>query len=167
MRRGQAFEVFRLLIAAVVAGAILMVLLNVLNIIKPPSTNPKDAVKTLIQSYIDTGGGNGQEVEFQQGEIIDVRGIAMSLGLSPDAVCVYYQGASGVTLPTGIQSQFRSTLCSSTPSSTFVCHNGKDDKTIVYQGSSRRFKAKIYVYCGQGVCRGASGISCAVTVLPR
>ena len=154
MRRGQAFEVFRLLIAAVVAGAILMVLLNVLNIIKPPSTNPKDAVKTLIQSYIDTGGGNGQEVEFQQGEIIDVKGIAMSLGLSQDSVCVDPSSMSSYI--TGA-----SDLCKN--SALFSCNND----TIIYKGTARRYKAKIFVYCGQGVCSSGNGISCGVTVLSR
>ena len=159
MRRGQAFEVFRLLIAAVVAGAILMVLLNVLNIIKPPSTNPKDAVKTLIQSYIDTGGGNGQEVEFQQGEIIDVKGIAMSLGLSPESVCV---NPTTTTFQNAIKSA-GTNLCGE--SSMFECD--RTNETITYKGTARRYKAKIFVYCGQNVCPGASGISCGVTVLSR
>jgi|GEM_PF-7070313 len=59
MRRGQAFEVFRLLIAAVIAGAILMVLLNVLGGLTITTQDPDDFVRQAVKSMAAEGGANG------------------------------------------------------------------------------------------------------------
>ncbi len=150
--RGQAFEVFRLLIAAVVAGAVLMVLLGILNVIRPPSTDPADAIKTLLQKYIETGGGGAQEVEFVPPVVIDVKSIAQNLGYPADAVCV---NSRKVATTLGAQD-----LCGQ---AGFSC--SKD--SISYQARTRR-KARVAVYCSPGVCSGGKGgMECAVGILAR
>jgi hypothetical protein len=152
MRRGQAFEVFRLLIAAVVAMVILMVLFNVLNLVRPPGTSAKEAVKNLIESYIETGGGNGAEVEFQKGELVSISGIAMDLGYSSDYVCV------ANSIP---DAGINNSLCGN----EFTCDN--TNKYIRYDGTKRRRKARVYVYCAEGECTKTKGrVECAVTVTP-
>ncbi len=150
--RGQAFEVFRLLIAAVVAGAVLMVLLNILGVIRPPSTDPGDAIKTLLQKYIETGGGSAQEVEFVPPVTIDVKAIAQNLGYPEEAVCV----DSGE-----VASKLGATdLCGK---AGFSCGDG----TITYTGRTRR-KAKVAVYCSTDVCPGnTGGMECAVGVIAK
>jgi len=71
MRRGQAFEVFRLLIAAVIAGAILMVLLNILHIIQPRTQDPQDFVNQAVQSLATTGGiKTSSTITFEKGQAI-------------------------------------------------------------------------------------------------
>ena len=152
MRRGQAFEVFRLLIAAVVAMVILMILFNVLNFVNPPGTRPKEATKNLLESYIDMGGGSGAEVEFQRQEIVAVGEIVQNLGYSSDYVCVVD------SIPdAGIDKS----LCGK----DFVCD--KTHKYIKYDGTKRRRKARVYVYCAEGECTKTKGrTECAVTVTP-
>ena len=153
--RGQAFEVFRLLIAAVIAGAVLMVLLNILNIIKPPSTDPADAIKNMIQKYIEIGGGGAQEVEFSPNTTIDVGAIAVKLGYSADDVCVDSDEVANILGGHAVTS------------TDFKLDKTK--KTITYTGRSRK-KAKVAVYCGTDVCGGSTSggtIKCAVGVLMR
>ena len=152
--RGQAFEVFRLLIASVVAGAVLMVLLNILGVIRPPSTDPGDAIKTLLQKYMVTGGGSAQEVEFVPPIVVDVRTIAANLGYSEDSVCVR---SDEVARRLGATS-----LCGK---AGFTCN----EDVISYAGRTRR-KAKVAVYCSIGACGGGrrgSTMQCAVGVLAR
>lgn len=151
--RGQAFEVFRLLIAAVVAGAVLMVLLNILGVIRPPSTDPGDAIKTLLQKYMETGGGSAQEVEFVPPITVNVKTIAANLGYPEESVCVK---SDEVARKLGATS-----LCNS---AGFDCR----DDTISYTGRTRR-KAKVAVYCAMDVCGGgrSNTMQCAVGVLAR
>lgn len=149
--RGQAFEVFRLLIAAVVAGAVLMVLLNILGVIRPPSTDPGDAIKTLLQKYIETGGGSAQEVEFVPPITVNVKTIAENLGYPEDSVCVNSNKVGNMLGGTS--------LCGS---AGFECDNDK----ISYTGRTRR-KAKVAVYCEAGVCTGGESMQCVVGVLAR
>ncbi len=149
--RGQAFEVFRLLIAAVVAGAVLMVLLNVLNVIKPPSTDPGDAIKTLVQKYYNQGSGGGtQDVEFQSGTIIEVGGIGNAIGIGAENVCVKQ---SIDVFSSYVQ------MCGH---SGIVCNESSG--TIQYTGRTR-LKAKVAVYCADGVCGNSGIVQCAVTVV--
>ncbi|MDN5358545.1 MAG: hypothetical protein PWP76_388 [Candidatus Diapherotrites archaeon] len=151
MRKGQAFEVFRLLIAAVVAMVILMVLFNVLNLVRPPGTQPSKAVKSLLEEYIQSGGGSGVEVEFERDTIVNVGNIVENeLGYSESMVCVVTEiRAAGIN----------NSLCGS----DFKCDS--NNKTIQYTGGSKRRKARIYVYCDDGVC-GGNDFACAVTVTP-
>ena len=85
--RGQAFEVFRLLIAAVVAGAILMVLLGLLQGLVTPTTDPQTAAAQLVKRNATYGGvGSTDLIDFRRGMAIDARAIAREAYL--DLGCV-------------------------------------------------------------------------------
>lgn len=73
MRRGQAFEVFRLLIAAVIAGAILMVLLNVLGGLTITTQDPDDFVKQAVKSMASEGGAKtSNTIVFKKGMMVNL-----------------------------------------------------------------------------------------------
>lgn len=56
--RGQAFSVFELMIAGVVAFAILIILLSVISgVIFNPTGNPKDAISTTLKTIGRSGSG--------------------------------------------------------------------------------------------------------------
>lgn len=82
--KGQAFDAFKLLIAAVVAGAILVILLGIISGITNPQQEPPQVMKQLVQSV--RGGGvakiSSQVVTFKTGEIYEADGIATSAGLN-------------------------------------------------------------------------------------
>jgi len=87
--RGQAFEVFRLLIAAVVAGAILMVLLGLLQGLITPTTDPQTAAAQLVKKYATYGGvGSTDLIDFRKGMAIDARAIAREAYLDEGCVIV-------------------------------------------------------------------------------
>jgi len=87
MRRGQAFEVFRLLIAAVIAGAILMVLLNILGGVGIRTQDPQDFVNQAVQSLATTGGiKTSSTITFEKGQAILLSAAAASATL--DSSCV-------------------------------------------------------------------------------
>ena len=54
--KGQAFDTFKLLIAAVVAIAILGILLQILNLIKPPGADPQTMIRQQLQTAYSTIG---------------------------------------------------------------------------------------------------------------
>ncbi len=85
--RGQAFEVFRLLIAAVVAGAILMVLLGLIQNLVTPTTDPQTAAAQLVKKYSRYGGaGSTDMIDFRKGMAIDANAIAREAYLNDGCV---------------------------------------------------------------------------------
>ncbi len=85
--RGQAFEVFRLLIAAIVAGAVLMLLMNILNIIQPPGQDPQEALTSLLQKNGTYGGiGTTDYITFRSGMGIDLKAAAYKAQMDPQCV---------------------------------------------------------------------------------
>ncbi|MBN3037608.1 MAG: hypothetical protein JW834_04125 [Candidatus Diapherotrites archaeon] len=54
-KRGQAFDAFKLLIAAVVAGAILVILLSMINVIVPVGSEPDEVMAQTLQQ-VKQGG---------------------------------------------------------------------------------------------------------------
>ncbi len=85
--RGQAFEVFRLLIAAVVAGAILMVLLGMLQNLITPTTDPQTAAAQLVKKFATYGGyGSTDYIQFRKGMAIDAEAIAREAYLGKGCV---------------------------------------------------------------------------------
>ncbi len=87
MRRGQAFEVFRLLIAAVIAGAILMVLLNVLGGLTITTQDPDDFVKQAIKSMASEGGAKtSNTIVFKSGMMVNLRAAAGAAVIPADCV---------------------------------------------------------------------------------
>ncbi len=133
--KGQAFEVFRLLIAAVVAGAILMVLLGLLQGLITPTTDPQTAAAQLVKKYSTYGGvGSTDLIDFRKGMAIDARAIAREAYL--DLGCV------------GVKADIDGFDCSSTQG---VCEYTKPVGT----------KARIKVNCGTNVqVENSAGNSC-------
>ncbi len=62
--KGQAFDTCKLLIAAVVAIAILGILLQILNLIKPPGADPE----TIIQQQLQKAYGHIGSVTVSDGK---------------------------------------------------------------------------------------------------
>ena len=87
MRRGQAFEVFRLLIAAVIAGVILMVLLSILGGLTPATQDPDGFVRQTVGSLAATGGIRTLTgVIFKPGSYVDLQAAAHAGVLDVDCV---------------------------------------------------------------------------------
>ncbi len=90
--KGQANSVFQLLIAAVVAGAILIILLQVLRIIPPlGGDDPNEVAANAVKSQVNDVGlvKLTSSVTFGQQSSLNARTIAdKSGGLAPDQVCI-------------------------------------------------------------------------------
>ena len=91
-QKGQAFDVFKLLIAAVVAGAILLILLNILQVI--PGIGSQEPGKVAAEHVKSKSNDIGNpelvpNVTFKQGDSLNTKTIASkSEGLSEDQICV-------------------------------------------------------------------------------
>ncbi len=89
---GQGFDVFKLLIAAVVAGAILLILLQTLQVLPPiGSTTANNAATNAVKSKINELGLPQivENVSFKNGDSLNARTIAEgSKALSSEEVCV-------------------------------------------------------------------------------
>ena len=141
--RGQAFEVFRLLIAAVVAGAILMILLGILQGMVTPTQDPQQAAAQLVKKYSDYGGkGTSDVITFTPGSSIYLPGVAAEASM--DTECV--KGA--------VDQKMSSRFSTS-------------DEYITYSGKTN-YKARLQVECIQETSSGSEcPIECTVTVVPR
>lgn len=58
LSRGQSFDVFQLLISAIVAGAILVILLNIIGIINPPGSNLNSEATALVKTGLTSSYGS-------------------------------------------------------------------------------------------------------------
>jgi hypothetical protein len=75
--RAQAFSVFELMIAAIVAVAILFVLLPILSGINPNATGgPKDAISNALSTVGNSGSVISQEFNLTNGAIITSKDFA-------------------------------------------------------------------------------------------
>ncbi len=89
--KGQANSVFKILIAAVVAGAILMILMNVLeDIISPVKEDPNNFATNLVESNINSAGiPDFTNVTFSKDDSLNSKTIALkSKVIDKDRVCV-------------------------------------------------------------------------------
>ncbi|MCH7902152.1 hypothetical protein IIC68_00180 [archaeon] len=90
--KGQAFSVFKLLIAAVVAGAILLILLQTLQVLPNiGSRTPNEVASNAVKSQINEPGLPViiENVTFDNGDTLFNKTIAeKSRALSTDQVCV-------------------------------------------------------------------------------
>ena len=97
-QRGQGFDVFKLLIAAVVAGAILVILMQTLQIIRPLNTqDPNEVAATSVKSGINNPGipDYVENVTFKKGSALRAATIAeKSKALSTNQVCVKKSGST-------------------------------------------------------------------------
>ena len=142
--RGQAFEVFRLLIAAVVAGAILMVLLGLIQNLVTPTTDPQTAAAQLVKKYSRYGGaGSTDMIDFRKGMAIDPKAIAREAYLDPNCVEV---------------------KTDNTTSSKFNGGSGCNGSDVCEYTYNVGTKARIKVVCDEGLVEGCDGISCIITI---
>ncbi len=158
MKRGQAFEVFRLLIAAVVAGAILMVLLQILGSFTTPTQDPQKVAAQFVRDLSGYGGVRVSDpITFKKNTTIDLNAVAREASIPPDCV------TGGV-------------------SSTIQSYFDVGGSRIRYK-SSANYVARIWVRCTStsdssvdipnsggsisepGSCK--SDIWCAVAVIPK
>ena len=90
--KGQAFSVFKLLIAAVVAGAILVILFQVLAIIPDPGGQaPNEVAASNVKSQQNKAADLKivRDVTFKPGDVLNHKTISSdSDGLSSSQVCV-------------------------------------------------------------------------------
>ncbi len=90
--RGQGFDVFKLLIAAVVAGAILLILLQTLQILPDiGQQSPNNAAANAVKSQVNEPGLRKilENITFKPGDSLNSKTIAsQSRSLSEDSICV-------------------------------------------------------------------------------
>ncbi len=90
--KGQGFDVFKLLIAAVVAGAILIILLQVLQILPSiGSESPNNSAANAVKSKVNELGLPViiNNVTFNNGDSLNAKTIAQqSKSISSDQICV-------------------------------------------------------------------------------
>jgi len=124
--RGQAFDTFKLMIAAVVAVAILGILLSILGTIKPPAGDPKSVGNQLLRECAPTCGGKSSDIiRFH--------------GVKDDAI-----STEEFTTGTGVSSL--TVACSEYPAN-FECGT----TGLKYEATSD-ISARLHVSCAQGVC---------------
>ncbi len=135
MKRGQAFEVFRLLIAAVVAGAILMVLLQILGSFTTPTQDPQKVAAQFVRDLSGYGGVRVSDpITFKKNMAIDLAAVAREASVPED--CVFGAVADD------LRERFKK------DGTTDIKDKGKVEsgKTIVYTGSAN-LVARIWVGC--------------------
>jgi len=144
--QGQAYEVFRLLIAAVVAGAVLMTLIGLLQRITTPTTDPQSTATEIVRKYIDAGGYEiSRELIFGPGKAISASNIAHKVGV--DEACIVVTKDSKIS------------------DGKIKC-NGDNTRCIVV--SRNPFRAKLEVECSEKKGgANCSGIGCTIKIVPR
>ena len=158
MKKGQAFEVFRLLIAAVVAGAILMVLLQILGGFVTPTQDPQKVAAQFVKDLSTYGGTKVSDpITFKKGATIDLGAVSREAAMPTNCV------TGGVSEALG--------------SNKFE----KAGDLIQYSGSAN-YVARVWVRCTDAdstsisIPRGGSAskpsckdsdIWCAVAIIPR
>ncbi|MFH1390926.1 MAG: hypothetical protein ABIH20_01300 [Candidatus Diapherotrites archaeon] len=128
--KGQAYSVFKLLIAAVVAGAILLILLQVLQVLPNiGSQNPNSVSSEIVKSQINSPGEERiiKDVSFNNGDSLNAKTIAAgSGGLSTQQICVF-------------ASDFAPNL------ESFI-DPGENGKVVIYEGSFAQ-KTRLFIMC--------------------
>jgi hypothetical protein len=102
--KGQAFDVFKLLIAAIVAVAILAILSRVLGIIRTPQGNPTDVITRLVQTQFDNPGAVSpyEEVNFRGGESITAEAIAEKTGVTTKEQLCFVTNINSLIINDGV-----------------------------------------------------------------
>ena len=129
--RGQAYSVFKLLIAAIVAGAILLILLQTLQILPNiGSTNPNSAASNAVKSKINEPGLPDliENITFNKGDSLNAKTIALeSKVIDQERVCVL--------------------VSESAPN--YEAFDTPTDKVLIYEGSFTQ-KSRLLVMCDRG-----------------
>ena len=93
--RGQAFSTFQLLISAIVAVTILVILLHILGLVRPPGTseNPSETMATIVKEAVNslaTPKGGGTVTMFKANSMVTSEAVAnkADVGLEPEQICI-------------------------------------------------------------------------------
>ena len=128
--RGQGFDVFKLLIAAVVAGAILLILMQTLQVLPQlGNRDPNDIAAETVKTQITNIGLPKfvPNVTFKKDDALSARTIAeKTKALAPDQVCV--------------------TTSDSTPGGASSFDDSGDGKTVFYKGGFNQ-QARLMILC--------------------
>ncbi len=87
--KGQAFDAFKLLIAAVVAGSILVIILSMLGGFITPGGSPVTVMAQTVQGLRtspDAGTVSSQVVQFQKDSVISTKSVESKAGINPGTV---------------------------------------------------------------------------------
>ncbi len=89
--RGQAYSVFKLLIAAIVAVAVLYILLNIIIRVIPPGNNVQDVAAQMIGKQKDQPGqiDTSTSVTFGAGTSLASKALVGSSGLTKEQICLH------------------------------------------------------------------------------
>jgi len=128
--RGQAFSVFKLLIAAVVAGAILLILLQTLQVLPNiGDQDPNSAASNVVKSQVNRPGIQKiiEDVTFENGDSLRSKTIANNSGsLSEEQVCVMVSGSA--------------------PNRNNFDSGNSEGRVVLYEGPFSQ-KVKLFVMC--------------------
>ena len=148
-QKGQAFSVFELMIAGVVAFAILIILLTVINGIGiDPSGNPKDAISTTLKQVMSGGSANTKNFSIDKDTQIFAADVATKASIDTESVFFFYgtllskkptsDGGPGLTVD----------KTNSTPPVSYVSWTG-----------SQSLKARAKVVCGATIDAAVQALS--------
>lgn len=155
--KGQAFDVFRLLIAGIVAMAILSILLPMLSAAFNPSQSPDSAAQDVVNAAYSSPGQpkTSSKVVFNKDSVITKRGVVKKAqGLYEERVCFVRCDEDPVAQ-----------YIRSCPSSFIDRFEIEDDFIRLAEHVSRQ-DAKIKALCVEGACTGSEEVECAITVVP-
>ncbi len=88
-KKGQAFDAFKLLIAAVVAGAILVILLGMLGGFITPSGDPISVMSqsiSKVKGAPGSGSVSAQMVQFKEGDVVSSEAVETKSGVNTGTV---------------------------------------------------------------------------------
>lgn len=90
--RGQAFETFKLAIAAIIAVTVLIILMSIIGSIGTVAGDPQSKMKELLKKAQGAGGGSypAQNVAFTP-MIIPASALAEAIGVLPTNIHFYVQ----------------------------------------------------------------------------
>lgn len=131
MRRGQAFDTFKLMIAAVVAVAILGILMGILSQLSLPTGNPESVFQSMMSYCVQSPGST------KTSDIVNFKGSAgdmISLGNA--------MRSGGIAGVTSFQCNTYSALITCTG-------NAATDPAISFTKAAN-FQAKFKVVCATG-----------------
>ncbi len=155
--KGQAFDVFRLLIAGIVAMSILSILLPMLSAAFNPSQSPDSVAQDVVNGAYSSPGQpkTSSKVVFNKNSILTRKGVVKKAqGLYEERVCFVRCDEDPVSV-----------YIRSCPSS-FIDRFEIEDDFIRLAEHVTRQDARIYVLCTEGACTGSEEVECAITVIP-
>ncbi len=158
-QKGQAFSVFKILIAAIVSLAILMLLLNIMGMINfNPSSKPDSAVKDLVKTaYSSPYTSQSKNVTFTEKNNAIVSQQITQAGVGLDESQIIFCEPAASTL-------------SSFSATDGIIYSGKSDKEVTlyaFCSTDGTIPAAYDVFSKCSPQLGAEDTMCFVTIGPK